>query len=171
MAKNTVKKEEAPTIKRAELFGIRQGLMLLSGVKGVYLGRCRAKLSREIEQEIQDMEAFKQTPEWKRIDKMLTDINLKHCEKDGNGNPKLDKGMFRFNVAGNIDREKDVQQLKDKEKAAFTERARLLEEYSKMLEEDMTTERFTHINLSYFPEDIDTDITNLLWPVITDDLK
>ena len=159
--------EKKITVKRENLFSFRFGLTLLNGVPGVRLGAFRAKLSRAIEAEIKDMESFKETEEWQRIDKMLDSINLKYATKK-HGDALIKNRRYIYTPEDSKKRDEEVDKMMESESKAFDERRRLLEEYKNMLGEEAEFNLPT-IALSDIPDSVNSEVIEILWPVIIED--
>lgn len=142
----------------------RFALNLMNGVPGVKLGVFRAKLSRAIASEINDMEAFKDTEEWKRIDKMLDSINVKYATKK-HGDPLIKNNRYLFTPEDAKRRDEETDALIEQEKEAFENRRRQLDEYKNMLGEEAEFNLPT-INMSDIPDNVNSQVIEILWPLI-----
>lgn len=142
-------------IKHYELFNISKGLEDLNGISGVQLGIYKGKLSRVVNQHIEDLRAFLSTPEWKRIDDLSTATNLKHCSKDEKGDPIIIEGKYSFSPENEKLRSVEIKELMETEKEAIAERERLLKEYTDILKTD------TPYSITTFPYSVIQEVENI----------
>jgi len=130
-------------IKYYELFNISKGLQDLNGISGVQLGIYRGKLSRSIAEYITDAQSYSKTEEWERIDKLVNDINLKHCTKNDNGEPIITNNRYSFSKDVEVLRLADIKEFQEIEKEAIAERDRLQKEFVDLLDKETPYEVLT----------------------------
>ena len=123
-------------VKMYELMNIERGLDMLSGIGSVRLGMHRGDLSRPIGDKLSSIRKFMEDKEWKRISEEIDKIERKHAITDEQGLPLSTATGYKFTSEGFIRKEEEIAKLKEKEKAAFEERQRLIDEYNELVAGD-----------------------------------
>ena len=122
-------------------------------LKGVKFAYTVIKNKKKIEEEIKLLEEVVKASEGFSIyEQQRIQLCELHCEKDENGRPVISENKYKILDVEKFDGE--LGQLKDKYMSDILERERQINEYNRMLEEDID------INLSKLDfNDIPTDIS------------
>lgn len=126
-------------ITYGELFRIREGLNALNGIKSFALGLQRAKIAQIIDPEIKAIQEGLQNEEFEQLKKEMqgkTEEEQKKAEKE----PKV----------------KEIIETRKKQVA----------DYNKHLQSPYEKNNIPRIKANLLPEDIDTKVVELLYPIL-----
>ena len=140
-------------MKRKDLYMYMDALSNVTELKGVKFAYTVIKNKKKIEEEIKLLEEVVKASEGFSIyEQQRIQLCELHCEKDENGRPVISENKYKILDVEKFDGE--LGQLKDKYMSDILERERQINEYNRMLEEDID------INLSKLDfNDIPTDIS------------
>lgn len=140
-------------MKRKDLYMYMDALSNVTELKGVKFAYTLIKNKKKIEEEIKILEeVVKASEDFSIYENQRIRLCEIHCEKDDNGKPIILENKYKILDIQSFDNE--LNSLKEKHMSSILERERQINEYNKMLEEDI------EINLSKIDFiDIPTDIT------------
>ena len=129
-------------------------LSKLGKLKGVKFSYAVAKNIGRIESHLKELElAIKPDQEYEQYDKLRVQIVEKHADKDENGVPIIEGNQYK------VDEEKikqEIDDLNDKYADAIKYRERQMDEFQKMLNEDVGIE-IHMIDKESLPDDISVE--------------
>ncbi len=143
--------------KGGVLFGLRQGLQAVGGLKGIKFAYAVAKNLKIVNSELEIIEKLRMpSKEYiKTYDKERLELCEKYCEKDEKDEPKTNVTGYEFTPENRKKFEREVEELKAKHPGVVKEYEDQIEEYNKMIGEEMEIELFM-IDQANIPEDITT---------------
>lgn len=140
-------------MKRKDLYMYMDALSNVTELRGVKFAYTLIKNKKKIEEEIKILEeVVKASDDFSIYENERIRLCEIYCEKDDNGKPVILENKYKILNVENFDNE--LNSLKEKHMSSILERERQINEYNKMLEEDID------INLSKIDFiDIPIDIT------------
>lgn len=142
-------------MKRRELYNYFQALNSVGDLKGVKFAYTIIKNKKVIEEEIKDLEeVVKANPEFEKYEQERIQLCELHSEKDQNGKALIEDQKYKI-----IDQTKfdvELETLKGKYGESINERFRQIDEYNKMLDENVEMD-IKKLNFDDLPENITTD--------------
>ena len=123
-------------MKRKDLFRLKDGLDNVSYLSGVKFAYAIIKNKKMIEQELITLqEIIKPSPEIEEYEKNRIAICEKHCKRDENNQLKIQNNTYDIEDMDTFN--KDIEELKKKNKKVLDNRQKQADEYNKLLEEDI----------------------------------
>jgi hypothetical protein len=163
--------KEKVIVKRNELFNMQAAIGKMNGIMSSDLGAKRAKIRRLIEQDIEDMQDFTKTDEWKRISNLYTKIDEQCAKLDASGNPlRNNQGGYIIANSKTTKRDELISELKSTEHEAIEDRERVWKEFSESLDKtEVDITGYPRIPFELFKKDVPTEVIDWLWPLIDED--
>lgn len=144
-------------MKNKDLFRILEGIKLCAGLRGAKFSHALSKNKAHLESEIKYLlKGLKPTKEYEPYEKKRTELCMKYCKKDKNGNPLIVREAYSFDIE---DRKKfDIELVKlneiDEYKDVVNKRDQQTKDYEKHLEDDVVNFDFHKLSIESIPNDI-----------------
>jgi hypothetical protein len=142
-------------MKRRDLYNYFQSLNNVGDLKGVKFAYTVIKNKKVIEEEIKLLEeVVKANPEFEKYEQERIQLCEVHSEQDGDGKALIIDNKYK--IIDQIKFDKELLLLKDKYQESINERFSQIDDYNKMLDEDveMTIQK---LNFDDLPVNITTD--------------
>lgn len=142
-------------MKRRDLYNYFQALNNVGDLKGVKFAYTIIKNKKVIEEEIKDLEeVVKANSEFEKYEQERIQLCELHSEKDEEGKALIEDQKYKIIDQTKFDGE--LETLKGNYQESITERFKQIDEYNKMLDEEveMTIKK---LNFDDLPENITTD--------------
>lgn len=142
-------------MKRRELYNYFQALNNVGDLKGVKFAYTIIKNKKVIEEEIKDLEeVVKANPEFEKYEQERIQLCELHSEKGEDGKALIDDQKYKIIDQTKFDSE--LESLKGNYGDSIKERFNQIDEYNKMLDEDIEMD-IKKLNFDDLPENITTD--------------
>jgi hypothetical protein len=139
-------------MKRQEIYSIIQTINTVSDLKGVKFSYAIIKNKKKIEEEIKVLEeVVKPSEKYAEFEKVRIQLCEFYSEKDANNNPVVEENKYKITDQEVFNTE--LLKIKDEYNTYITDRENQINEYNKMLSEDISID-FTKINFIDLPIDI-----------------
>lgn len=146
-----------------ELYGLAIGCTQVGNLKGIKFAYAVAKTKNLIKPLVEALEEVKKPAEnFQKFESERIKLCREHAEKDEKGQPKIMGGVYvglgeEFNT--------ELEKLKEEHKQAIEEREQQMQDYAKLLEEEVDVE-LHKVKLDEVPEDITGKQLEMLMPMI-----
>lgn len=155
-------------MKRSDLFELLKGLKSVKNLRGVKFAYGAVKNKHKVEAEIECLkEVVKPSEKYDEFDKKRMEICEKYCSKDKEGKSII-KGNVYEGLKDNRRFDKEIKRLRKDYQKVIEERKTQLNEYNKMLEEEIKID-FHKVLLKDVPEDISSEQLEKILPIIDDE--
>lgn len=136
--------------KRNALLEVQQGLLQAGNLTGIKLVYAIAKNTRMIASELKAMERLtQQKPDYTKYDQERLKLCKEMCVKDEKGVPIIQENSYA-GLTGTPDFEKRLKALKKKHQKAVDGREKDMEEYNKLLDEEVEID-IHMVNIKFLP--------------------
>ena len=142
-------------MKRRELYVYMESIEKVSSLKGVKFAYTIIKNKKKFEEEIKILEeVVKPSEGFTNYEKERISLCELSCEKTENGSPVIENNRYKIIDVPKFDLE--LNSLKEKNNEFITERENQINEYNRMLEEDINLD-ISKIGFEDLPIDITTE--------------
>ena len=157
-------------MKNRDLFGLEKGLNAVGNLQGVKFGYAVSKNLERVMSELKSLTStLTKDEEWQAIENLQQECHKKYCDKKDDGSQVVINGMLSFVEKGK-EHEKALDAIEKKHKDAYAKRKELVEEYNKVLDEEVSSDfRIYKLKLEFVPEIITTQQLFGILPILEDE--
>jgi len=149
---------------KGEALNLFSNLSEISGITKTKFNFAIARNISILKPEIMALQkALEGTKEFKEVDKKRIELAEKHSQKDDKGKPVMFQNRYILKDQAGF--EKELEELKAKDKKIWAEREKQVEEYDELLK---TKSDFKPYKLSMkdVPEDLETTVMKAVYPLL-----
>ena len=157
-------------MKNRDLIKLQNGLNQVGRLTGVKFGYAISKNLDKVMREVKSLQdPIKPSDEWAAIEEKISEIHKLHCDKGTDGSPLIVNNMLVFDKSADK-HDKALADLEKKNQEAYDARKVIMDEYEKMLDEDVAADFVIHkINMEHVPESITTQQFFGILPIIEEE--
>jgi hypothetical protein len=156
-------------VSPSDLANMNQAIEKMNGLNSSDLGAKRAKLRRLIKEDIDSLNDFMETTEWKRINDLYEKIDEQFARKNASGDARrTEKGQILIDPTKIKERELAIARMEESEREAVDKRKEIIKAYySDMDKKKVDITHYIRIPFDMFPKDTTpTEVIDWLDPII-----